>query len=306
MRTLITLILLLTTTAALANVAGPSVQSAAKSAAQSPVPGDIVVASEAASGPVYLDDVDGINLEFQVEATNSDSYGGSGQTWNNIVSSPWSGASQSDYDFNFGEDNLSSTDDPTFNGTAGDEAAYMSFDGGDLFSLESNTAFVRDLHKTTGGDDFWFAFAFQLPNDSTTDWLFSTGKNEGLRAFINTSQSLGFRQTGASSSQISASASVSEAADIIIVMSHSHSSNQTRFWVETTTGEDVAHTFSTTTTDASDVLKLGRLGDLSNFIANGTRFYTFAGGGKHLSDSEVSNIMNNIAANHPEGRYSFL
>ena len=63
---------------------------------------------------------------FDIDATQSASYGGTGTTWSNLVASPADGAAQSAYDFQLGDGADSSTY-PTFTGTVGDAAAYFMF-----------------------------------------------------------------------------------------------------------------------------------------------------------------------------------
>tara|TARA_R110000796_G_scaffold1471_1_gene5868 strand:- start:296 stop:1120 length:825 start_codon:yes stop_codon:yes gene_type:complete len=82
------------------------------------------------------------NLKLVLDAGATGSYAGSGQTFSDLTAS---GA-----DFWFGAASGSSTDDPTFNGTAGglSSAEFMSFDGGDFFELKtSNPTFVNNMHK---------------------------------------------------------------------------------------------------------------------------------------------------------------
>lgn len=85
---------------------------------------------------------------FHLDATDADSYPGSGQTWANLIASPADGSGQTDFDVWRGGSSSASTDDPTFNGTAGDSAAYWSFDGGDFFRCTLSAANQPTLWKT--------------------------------------------------------------------------------------------------------------------------------------------------------------
>ena len=75
----------------------------------------------------------------------------SGQTWANIATSAAGCAgSGTDYDFFLGAGSGSSTDDPTFTGSAGDPGAFFLMDGGDFFTIkdDANTEYI-DAHQTT-------------------------------------------------------------------------------------------------------------------------------------------------------------
>lgn len=85
------------------------------------------------------------DLVLCLDAGDSDSYGGSGQTWADL--------SGQGNDYQLGAGSGSGSDDPTFNGSAGglSDAEYFSFDGGDFFSPVSATSWA----------DAW-------PNDNAT------------------------------------------------------------------------------------------------------------------------------------------
>lgn len=97
---------------------------------------------------------------FELDAGNSSSYSGSGQTWANIVTSPADGSAQTDYDFYRGITGSSQSSDPTFNGSAGanTSAEYWSFDGGDFFNkITTNGTFINSLHKDSAVFT-WYGF----------------------------------------------------------------------------------------------------------------------------------------------------
>lgn len=81
-------------------------------------------------------------LQLCLDAGDSVSYSGSGQTW--------SDRSGNGYDFLRGTTSSSQASDPTFNGTAGQlsKNEYWSFDGGDWFTLgQANPTWVNNIHK---------------------------------------------------------------------------------------------------------------------------------------------------------------
>lgn len=84
------------------------------------------------------------DLVFELDAGNSDSWGGS-SPWANTVAAPSDGSGQTAYDYNPGGGGNS----PTFTGSVGSPSAYWDFDGNDFFTLAgSSTAFLQDMHKT--------------------------------------------------------------------------------------------------------------------------------------------------------------
>ena len=88
---------------------------------------------------------------FDLDATISDSYSGSGQTWANLISS-----TGTTYDFHLGANDGISSDDPDFTGSADDEAAYFAMDGTNFFTVKSNSGSIfKDMHKTTGASPTW-------------------------------------------------------------------------------------------------------------------------------------------------------
>jgi len=82
------------------------------------------------------------NLQLCYDAGASASYGGSGQTWTDLDGTQ---------DLWFGADGSATTDDPTFNGSAGglSNAEYMSGDGGDYFRAKAQPAFIENVHKNS-------------------------------------------------------------------------------------------------------------------------------------------------------------
>jgi hypothetical protein len=101
---------------------------------------------------------------FDLDATQTASYGGTGQTWKNLVTAPADGSPRSQYDFYRGTTSSAYTDDPTFNGTAGAAAAYWSFDGGDWFdSVNADAGLLSNLHRTDASRPCTLGLAFRTP-----------------------------------------------------------------------------------------------------------------------------------------------
>lgn len=92
----------------------------------------------------YLTEL-GLNsgLKIVLDASDTASYGGSGQTW--------SDTSGNGYHFYLGSGSSSDSADPTFAGTAGQQSSgeYFSLDGGDYFTLnQANPSWANNFHKS--------------------------------------------------------------------------------------------------------------------------------------------------------------
>lgn len=258
--------------------------------------------------PVFLDDV--INsVCFDLDATIAASYddGVDSQKWFNLIASPADGESQSAYDFYRGNDNSSSTDDPTHNGTVGNDAAYWTLDGGDLFSLVSgaNTTLLGDLHKTTGGKDFWIAIAWHQVDNSWPGAVMFTNRGHNGNAqkgiefsLINNQQKVQLVHRGTSfTSLISDQLSAGEAAgDHITLISHSHSGDESRLWLNSTL-KTAAHTFSATTA-ASALATIGAYSGGASGMSTETRLYSVAIGNEYLSAEGAANIIAHLETRH--------
>lgn len=255
------------------------------------------------SGTGFLDDVIS-SVVVDLDATLSDSYGGSGQTLANVIAFPADSSAQTDYDFFRGLTGDASTDDPTFVGSAGDPAAHFLFDGGDIFKLVagSNPSLFKDMHKTTGGPDFWLAVAFRYV-EAGDQTLFVTAFSSNfipqIRIKFSGTDTAEFRQVGDGSQAIQVThGTFTTSTDFLLIISHKHSTNKTRFWLNTTTNTEVGQIFKTTTTDPDDTPGLFARGNGGQPMANNTRFYGFYAGNEFLDDTKATDIIDHICTRH--------
>jgi hypothetical protein len=104
------------------------------------------------------------NLVLCLDAADSNSYSGSGQTWTDV--------SGNSYNFYRGTTSSSQSTDPTFNGTAGNKSSseYWSFDGADLFTETTNHGFDTGWHKNNGV--FTIVAAVDLPSAADAQVIF--------------------------------------------------------------------------------------------------------------------------------------
>lgn len=113
------------------------------------------------------------NLALALDAGDGASYGGTVQTWTDT--------SSGGRDFFRGADGNASTDDPTFNGTAGNltRAEYFSFDSSDFFTkASSNGTFENSWHQDAAIFSLLFAF-FNPSGAASQQCVLSTSTQGG-------------------------------------------------------------------------------------------------------------------------------
>lgn len=243
---------------------------------------------------------------WDLDSTILASYNGSDTHWRNLVASPADGNTQSSYDMMLGAIPTPHTTDPTFNGTAGDEAAYWSNDGGDQFKSLSQTDFavMNNAHKDTAGE-FWFAMAFYYPERFAGNGVEVESKTSGNGFQINgrTNDSGGFpyiidmQTNGVRTTETTVQAGTYEA-DNIMICSLSRSAGKYRFWMNTTTGEEGSFTFNAGTANNQFQTRV------YTSAPPDSKFYTYSGGNEFIDDSKAADIINLLQARHPSGRYS--
>ncbi|MGR3179849.1 MAG: hypothetical protein ACUZ8E_17555 [Candidatus Anammoxibacter sp.] len=238
---------------------------------------------------------------FDLDATIAASYT-SGQVWANYEDTPADSSGQTDNDFELGADSGSSTDDPTFTGAPGNSDAYWALDGGDYWSISANTAFIESIQKTTGGSDFWFAFAYRHV-EGVQQFLLGTVAGSfslvGIKLAISGSEKFFLTQfNGATQSLKSSTEVLVGGTDYLVVVTHSHSSNLTDFYINDASVESIAHTFGITTTNAALTLKIAAQGDASQQMHNGTRVYNVSWGNEYLDATKAATIRTHLASRH--------
>lgn len=263
--------------------------------------GFVKTSPNVAGGDGSLEDVLASTV-FDLDATQAASYPGSGTTWANLVTAPADGSAQTAYDFYTG-DGSTSTTYPTFNGSAGSAAAYWSFDGGDNFRLKSgsNTTFLANLPKTGGGNDFWAAFAITVKTGGAQQNFFSVHNvltNAGINIHSTASSLFRSQQRGSVSVSALSGTTIVDGSTYLFIVSHSADSNTTRFWVNSGTAVEIAHTYSTQSSAASSPAGIGASYDGSFAVFSGTRMYSFAMGNEYLDNTKAAAIIAVLEARH--------
>ena len=256
----------------------------------------------------YLDGVIA-SAVCDLDATCLDSYGGSGQTWSNLIASPADGAAQADYDFYLGADGSASTDDPTFTGTAGDTAAYFAMDGSnDFFTIKGgNTSFINAMHKTTGGSSWWVAFIGYIDSTAAN----GQGNIAGTTAGYSLGPGINIRHnTRTANRKMIASINGDTGADTFVgtdtlaedsyyfaVMSFDAATGNLRSYLNTLTAETDTLSLNATTSDAGYALTIGNNGYNDHPYPKG-RIIHFSMGNDSIDDSDAAAIIAHLETRH--------
>jgi len=259
------------------------------------------------SGPSspYLDGVLNSTV-FDLDATQSDSYEGTGFLWSNLVARCADGANPDAYDMQCGNGVHSSTF-PSFIGTAGTQSAYWLMDGGDYFQLETgtNTDFCNGLHKTSGGPDWWAAITFRsAADDGTTTGLISTEATTtqtGIRITHQASEVIALIQRGDTATTSAIGSTVlSGSNNHIVIVTRDHGLGKTSIFVDGTTPQILDHSFNTSTSAPSGILSIGVLATnpTGGYLDNGTRIYSVAMGNTTIGPTEAQKIITHLNARH--------
>ena len=270
-----------------------------------------VLMGEKVSG-VFLDDVID-SVVCDLDATISASYSGSGQTWANLIASPADGANQIDYDAHLGADDSSSTDDPTFTGSAGDDAAFFNVDGGDWFTFKTianATTLIKAHRSDTSGT--WIAIAFRtsgIPVGFTDFWGNSLGSDRGVGGqYDSTGNNIRLRTFGdtAGVQAITNGTALSGDTDYLIILSWdgTSTSNNGVEWVNSATATTTeSSTFNTSTTDETGIFNIGSSNNGSRPLPSGSRIYHFSCGNEFLDDTKAAAIRTHLQERHAGMRY---
>lgn len=239
---------------------------------------------------------------FVLEASNSSSYSGSGQTWSNVIASPADGAAQSDYDLYRGNGSGSSTDDPAFTGTAGVAGAYWLFDGGDFFistqGSDVSPGFLAKMQRTDS-TGFWLAFALRYDSAATNRLFANTtsAAEYGMQFSISASgilQNGRYRNSTVQTTTIAGSGAFVDNNDYLVIVSMNAARTNFRWWKNTRTASNTApgSAWTAVTTDASRRHGIGsNYPTNSAFTPNTARLYGLAGGNDYIDDTAAGYIF---------------
>lgn len=260
-----------------------------------------IVGHRASSGGSLQDII--ASTVFDLDATQSGSYPGSGQTWANLVTSPADGALQTDYDYWFGLDGDVAGGDYAFTGSAGDPAAYMLADGAsDFFFMKAaaNSTFLQNVGKTTGGTDFWLAFAWRHIDGSAKVNMATNAAvgNRGYRLGSTAAESLEFQQRGDTTNVVQTIGAVTNGTDYLCVFSSPAGGGTVRYSLNAATFTEATMTWDATSTAPASRLTLCAEPDFGTPLPQNTRVYAIAMGNGYLTDADLALIRAEYAARH--------
>lgn len=180
--------------------------------------------------------------EFHLDAANTSSWDTGGTSWDNLISSPASGASQTDYDWYLGTTSGSDTSDPTHTGTAGTAGAYWDMVSGDVDTFASelgatSNSWMDGMAESTGGD-WTIAFAVRFDTVASAYNLWSNGRGGSSFEYgmeirtSGTTLQINARCTTNASASVSPTLAIDT--DYVIIVSHDNSANELDVWVNGT------------------------------------------------------------------------
>ena len=183
---------------------------------------------------------------FDLDARISDSYGGTGTTWTNIEPTPADGEAQSDYDMTLVS--------MTFNGTVGDAAANFESTGTGYAQVASNTTFLENMHKTTGGNA-WTVVLLAEFDLVGTDAVFSTANgatngNTGAGLYHNGTGTMRPYQSNGTTRVQANTEIVSSGAYVCLAMSYDPATGDYQVAVDSDTWESTGSFTPSATTSA--------------------------------------------------------
>ncbi len=273
------------------------------------------VASRLVGGaPFVFPSINLASALFDLDATSESSYDGSSQTWANLIAAPADGSAQTAYDFLRGSDNTSQSVDPSFVGSVGARNAEFATDGTQYFTIKNgNTTFIKNMHKTTGGNAWSIVLVgyFKLRSTSINgQWLFGNGGNDGT-----TKHGIGFgngtfgtNNKGyliASGAQgFNGALNFSTAADVFndtyqfICLTYDPSTKAAKLYVGNNSVITGTASFYASTTDATEAFQLLACGAAAFPAYNGTKLIATSGYNAVLSDANVVTLRGIYSTRH--------
>lgn len=245
---------------------------------------------------------------FDLDATHAASYSGSGQVWSNLVAAPATGEPQANYHFYLGGSATATTDDPTFNGVAGNSAAYWSFDGGDWFDDVSmpTSSYICNIHRTDASRPVTLGFAFRTPGTLTQSRLFSTNaasNTHGISLRMDTNGALVSVQSagsGFASNGVLPSSTLTTNTDyLLLVALNSGSTGGEKYWLNSTTGSGWSAGYAPNAGSTSSIgACIGAQTTHGQPLGNGTRLYGIYMFNEILDNTKAAAVFSALNTRH--------
>lgn len=268
---------------------------------------------KAAGGGATSPYLDGVldSVVFELDATVSDSYSGSGETWVNLISSPADGSAQTDNDFYLGGAATTDGNEPTF------DTDKFTVDGADFFSIvERDPANIApsllNITNTTSSQFYFFTVLHIGATLDNNDYFFGSGtSNAGNTLLSIGTQSNGdlriivVNDTDAGIVHVAAAAALSINTTYIIGVSVdlTSSTNNVRAWVNSTTSSlsSLASSANTEATQGGAMLMARTGGTVSSSTQNmpsGDWMRWAAFGNEFIDDTQAASIIDHIETRH--------
>jgi hypothetical protein len=242
-------------------------------------------------------------LEFYLDASVAASVDVANQLWKNLVSSPASGAAQTDYDFQMGDDTTSGgSDEPLHVGTptSGHPFAYWNMGGDDFFRIPSETTFTKSLQKQLSA--YSFVFIVNLP--SKRGELFATGffnSDPGIKIDSDSSRNARFEVfngSGSAITSVTADNTWAENQDAMNAISIDEDGGDVCFFYKNgdyiqVSGSDTFDPDFSVTADAGVQTQIG---GRDNIRSIGTKYYAVIAYNRALTKSEMDQLYRHFKA----------
>lgn len=285
----------------------------------------LVFGGNAAAAGIDPTSLEGIaSSVFDLDATKTASYGGTGQTFSNLIVSPADGSAQNVYDFFLGNSAaVEANADPVFTGLSGDPAAYFDMTDAGAFStkgfsinrdtglpindqLAAQPDFIKKFHQSNEGQTGWIGMVMKhAPNNSGKSVIFGNENNatkQGYQVSFNpnsTTRTLTF-QVGDGATGVTfvwnAELFISTHYLIFITLVHTGGNTTATAWINSINLGDVTQAVSTTT-DATGIQVVGNDDSFSG-ITKDSQVVWGAMGRTTLTNSLVEDIRAILELRH--------
>ncbi|QND60384.1 hypothetical protein [Mesorhizobium huakuii] len=232
------------------------------------------------------------SLQICFDAADANSYSGTGQVWNDL--------SGNAVNYNRGSSSTATTDDPTFNGTAGALSAneYFSCDGGDFFSPVATTTFDDNWHKD-GATETVMAIVW-IPTTPTNTFRTILGNFSGIPGSTLTcidTNNLSWRIEGSSTNNFAwgLASAIAGAWAIIVVSFNENGGATASHW--NVNGTITAFNGNLTGPSAAAPngnLQIGRDANGGSIVPSGFRYACIAAWNRALSQAETAALFNGM------------
>ena len=235
------------------------------------------------------------NLQLCLDAGDSASYSGSGQTWSDL--------SGGGVDFVRGATSSSESSDPTFNGVAGNQSGneYFSYDGGDLFTIAGTVpTWVSNLHKDNATFTIieWI-YANGISSNAQIYGEVATGNNSTSGIYLGTPgtgnplspELLVFNAGGSTILKVASSLASNNNAWNMVGVSFTESTGALTFAVNGSFDAQTGKTYSSPSTDAAGTFNIGGDVIVPNHENAGDRIAALAIWSRALSQAEITSLF---------------